>query len=282
MAVYVNTNVQSLVAQRTLNKAQQAGQKSLTRLSTGLRINSASDDAAGLAISEKFKSQTRSLEQARRNGNDGVSLIQTAESSVEQMQGILSRMRELSVQSSNGTLSTSDRDFLQSEFSSLRTELDRIADTTEFNGKSLLQGSASAGIDFQVGINDTSDDRITVKITSSRSDDLGGTAASLKLDQQSVSQASKAQDSLASIDKAINQLSSVRSGLGSIQNRLTVAVDNLGSQIENMSAANQRIRDVDVAKESAALTRSQILTQAGVSVLSQANQAPQVALSLIG
>ncbi len=281
MAVFVNTNVGSLVAQRTLSKAQNAGQKSLTRLSTGLRINSASDDAAGLAISEKFKSQTRSLEQARRNGNDGVSLIQTAESSVEQMQGILGRMRELSVQSSNGTLSSSDRDFLQSEFSSLRTELDRIADTTEFNGKSLLQGSASAGVDFQVGIDDTANDRITVKITSSRSDDLGGTAASLKLDQQSVSQASKAQDALASIDKAINQLSSVRSGLGSVQNRLSVAVDNLGSRIENMSAANQRIRDVDVAKESANLTRSQILTQAGVSVLAQANQAPQVALSLI-
>lgn len=282
MAIYVNTNVQSLTAQRKLDKSQNSATKSLQRLSTGLRINSAADDAAGLAISEKLKSQTRSLEQAQRNANDGVSLTQTAEAGVEQMQGILGRMRELSVQSSNGTLSSSDREFLNDEFSSLRTELDRIADTTEFNGIKLLQGSASAGVDFQIGINDSANDRITVKITSSRSDDLGGTAASLKLDQQSISQASKAQDSLASIDKAINQLSSVRSGLGSSQNRLSISVDNLGSTVENLAAANQRIRDVDVAKETANLTKSQILVQAGLSVLAQANQSPQIALSLIG
>lgn len=282
MAVYVNTNVGSLVAQRTLGKSQQNTQKTLTRLSTGLRINSASDDAAGLAISEKFKSQIRSLDQASRNASDGISLIQTAESSVEQMQGILSRMRELAVQSSNGTLTGSDRGFLDSEFSSLRTELDRIADTSDFNGKALLQGSASAGIEFQIGINDTTNDRITVKISNSKSNKLGGTAASTKLDQQQISQASLAQSALSSIDSAISQLSQVRSDLGSIQNRLEVATQNLGSQIENLSAANQRIRDVDVAKESANLTRSQILTQAGVSVLAQANQAPQTALSLIG
>ncbi len=282
MAIFVNTNVQSLTAQRKLDKSQTSASKSLQRLSTGLRINSAADDAAGLAISEKLKSQTRSLEQAQRNANDGVSLVQTAEASVEQMQGILGRMRELSVQSSNGTLSSSDREFLNSEFSSLRSELDRIADTSEFNGIKLLQGSASGGVDFQIGINDSANDRISVKITSSRSDDLGGTAASLKLDQQSISQASKAQDSLASIDKAINQLSSVRSGLGSVQNRLSVSVDNLGSTIENMAAANQRIRDVDVAKETANLTKSQILVQAGLSVLAQANQSPQIALGLIG
>ena len=164
MPLNVNTNVTSLLAQRNLGRSQSSVQKSLQRLSTGMRINSAADDAAGLAISQKMKSQVRALGQAERNANDGISMIQTAEGAVEQMGDILNRMRELAVQSSSGTLTNSDRTFLDSEFDSLVSEMDRIADTTEFNGRKLLQGSASTGISLQIGINNTTNERITVSI----------------------------------------------------------------------------------------------------------------------
>jgi flagellin len=281
MAIYVNTNVGSLKAQRNLSKTQGNFQKSLVRLSTGMRINSAADDSAGLAISEKFKTQIRSMEQASRNAGDGISLVQTAEAAVEQMGGILDRMRELGVQSSTGTVSDADRTSIHAEFTSLRTELDRIADTTEFNGVKLLDGGASKGVNFQVGTGNTSNDRIAVSITDVRAAELGSGATS-KVSGVSVSAASKAQKSLSVLDGAITALSSVRSKLGSTQNRLEITVDNLGAGVESLSAANSRIRDVDVASETANMTRSQILLQAGVSVLAQANQSPQIALSLIG
>ena len=280
MALNVNTNVSSIQAQRNLNKAQNGVQKSLERLSTGMRINSAADDAAGMAISSKLKSQIRGLDQAERNANDGISLIQTAEGSLEQMGDILGRARELAVQSSSDTLTSSDRSFIDSEFRSLVNEMDRIVSTTEFNGRKLLNGSASAGVSFQIGINNTANDRITVSITNVGTKKIG-TSTTNSLFSQSLSTASKAQASLSVIDDAISDLSTVRAKLGSAQNRLDVSIENLGSTKENLSAANARIRDVDVAKETANMTKGQILVQAGISVLAQANQSPQAALSLL-
>lgn len=279
MALYVNTNTSSLFAQRQLGKSQASTERSLKRLSTGKRINGAADDAAGLAIATKFSTKVRGLNQASRNASDGISMIQTAEGGLDQMSGILTRMRELSVQSANGSLTDSDRVFLDTEFSQLSTELDRIASSTEFNGKKLLNGDASGGITFHIGVNNTTTDKITVSIVNSQASKLGATA---KLKTQSVGTVTKATTSLCVIDAAIAQISTSRSKLGAAQNRLDVTIDNLGTTIENASAANARISDVDVASESANLTRGQILVQAGVSVLAQANQSPQIALSLIG
>ena len=255
-------------------------QKSLQRLSTGLRINSAADDAAGLAISTQFTTKIRGLNQASRNAADGVSMIQTAEGGLDQMGGILTRMRELSIQSANGSLTNSDRLFIQTEFTELSSELDRIARSTDFNGRKLLQGSASAGVTFHIGVDNTTTDKITVSIQNVQSSQLGTNGT--KLNAQGVSTVTNSQTALGVIDAAITQRSTARSKLGAGQNRLDVTIDNLGTTVENMSAANSRIRDADIAKESAALTRAQILTQAGVSVLAQANQTPQAALSLIG
>ena len=280
MPLYVNTNVASLFAQRHLNASQGAAQKSLARLSTGLRINSAADDAAGLAISNKFRSQIRSLEQAQRNANDGISVIQTAEGSLEQMGEILNRMRELSIQSANGSLTDTDRTFLHAEFSTLVGEIDRIASSTDFNARKLLNGSASAGVAFQVGAGNTTNDRITISIANAQTSRLG--TAGTKLNTMAVSTVTKARNSLGVIDAALTQISNIRSTLGASQNRLNVTIDNLGTSIENLSASNARIRDADVARETANLTRAQILVQAGVSVLAQANQSPQIALSLLG
>jgi flagellin len=280
MPLYVNTNVPSQFAQRQLGRNQAASQKSLERLSTGLRINSAADDAAGLAISNKFRSQIRSLEQSARNASDGISVIQTAEGALDQMGEILTRMRELGIQSANGSLTDTDRTFINGEFQSLASELNRIAETTDFNGRRLLNGSASAGIAFQVGPGNTSNDRISVSIANTQASQLG--TAGTKLNTQGVSTVTKSQNALGIIDAAITQISNTRSNLGASQNRLTVTIDNIGTSVENLAAANARIRDVDVARETASLTRAQILVQAGVSVLAQANQAPQIALSLLG
>ena len=280
MPVVVNTNVSSLFAQRKLSSTQNNVSKSLKRLTTGMRINSAADDAAGLAIGKRFQSQIRSMEQAQRNANDAISVIQTAEGSMDQMSDILIRMRELSVQSANGSLSNSDRDFLHTEFTSLVAELDRIATNTDFNGKKLLQGSASAGITFHVGANNAAVDKITVSIANVQSNKLG-TGGNF-VSGLAVSTANGAQSSLNVIDAALNQISSVRSKLGASQNRLGSTIENLGSTIENLASSKSRIMDADVAKESAALTKNQILVQAGVSVLAQANAAPQIALSLLG
>jgi flagellin len=278
MALTIQTNVASLGAQRNLNKTQQQMGVSLGRLSSGLRINSAADDAAGLAISEKMRAQVRGLAQAERNAMDGVSLIQTAESAMNEVSGILTRMRELSVQSANGTLGSTERGFINQEFGALRDEIDRIAQVTEFNGASLLDGS-STNVTFQVGTNDSTDDRIQVTLTNMSSSQLGGTTAISSL---SVSSVSGAQAAMAAIDSAISDVSSGRAKLGATQNRLQVTVTNLSSARENISAANSRIRDTDVAEESAAMTRSSILMQAGVSILAQANQMPSMALSLLG
>ncbi|HJL16802.1 MAG TPA: flagellin [Sandaracinaceae bacterium LLY-WYZ-13_1] len=281
MAITVNTNVASLNAQRNLGSTQSALQGNLGRLSTGLRINTASDDAAGLAISEKLKSQVRSLSQAERNANDGVSLLQTAEGAMNEASGILTRMRELAVQSANGTLGSTERGFLNDEVSALSSELDRIAGVTEFNGTQLLAGGTTGTeFTFQVGVGATSNDTISATIKGIAAADLGGTTGGVGAID--ISTATGAQNALSVLDQAISDVSSRRADIGTVQNRLDVTIANLGSARENLSAANSRIRDVDVASETADMTRNNILMQAGVSVLAQANQAPQVALALLG
>jgi flagellin len=278
MALYVNTNVSSLFAQRNLSRSQMGADKALQRLSTGLRVNNAADDAAGLAVGTRFKSQIRSLEQAQRNANDAISVIQTAEGALDQMSGLLIRMRELSVQSANGTLTSGDRAFLNTEYNSLVAELDRIAQTTDFNGTDLLDGDASAGIVFQVGAANNTNNRITVSITNMQTSSL----TSSSLASNTISTVANARNTMDIIDTAINTISTQRSVLGASQNRLTVTIENLGTQVENLSASRSRIMDADIAKETANLTRAQILVQAGLSVVAQANAAPQAALSLLG
>ena len=275
MPVYINTNVSSLQAQSNMSRTQAAQQTSYQRLSSGMRINSAADDAAGLAISESLKAQTRSLSVAERNSNNAISMAQTAESALGSVGGILGRMRELAVQGANGDLGSSDRGYLDTEFQALRDEMTRISDSTLFNGKQLLGGAATT-ITFQVGINNTTSDRIDVS--------FGGVDLSaLGLASSSVSgaTATNSQAAITAIDGAISTVSSKRATYGASMNRLTNTVSNLQSMRTNMSAANSRIADVDVAEETAALSRSSVLSQAAVSILAQANQAPQVALSLL-
>jgi flagellin len=255
----------------------QAG--SIGRLSSGLRINKAGDDAAGLGISESLKASIRSLGQAQRNANDGVSMSQVAEGSMNEMQGIVSRMRELSVQSANQTLGGTERGYIQTEFSQLRNEVNRISAVTEFNGQKLIDGSASAGLTFQVGINNTANDRISMSITKLTTSTLGST--SLHIASASLSTVTNARAAMGVFDKAIQQLSTARAKVGAVQNRMSVTISNLATAHENLSAANSRIRDVDVASETATMTKGQILSQAGLAVLSQANQLPQAALSLL-
>jgi flagellin len=285
MAITVNTNVASLNAQRNLNHTQQRLTGNFARLSTGLRINSAADDAAGLGISEKLKSQVRSMSQAERNSQDGISLLQTAEGAMNEVSGVLTRMRELAVQSATDTMGATERGFLDQEFEALSAELDRIAEVTEFNGKQLLAGGTTGTtFNFQVGIGATTNDRIGITINGTKSADLGrvtgGAVSSVAgIDLSTVTGARNALDVL---DQAITDVSSRRADVGAVQNRLNVTIANLSSTRQNLSAANSRIRDVDVASESADLTRNNILMQAGTSILAQANQQPQIALSLIG
>jgi len=250
----------------------------MQRLSSGLRINSGADDAAGLAISEKLKSQIRSAGQAQRNANDAVSLLQTGEGAMNEISAMLIRMRELAVQSSTDTVGSVERGFLQQELGQLRNEVDRIAEVTEFNGISLLDGSAT-GLDFQVGVNNSTNDRITAAIADMHATALGGATA---LSAVNLDTKAGAQSALAVLDEAITDVSSARAGIGALQNRLQTTIANLATARENLTAANSRIRDVDVASESANMTKSNILMQAGVSVLAQANQQPSVALSLLG
>jgi len=275
------TNVPSLNAQNNLKRTQLDQARSMGRLSSGLRINRAGDDAAGLAISENLKAQIRSLGQAERNANDGISLLQTAEGSMNEVSGILTRMRELAMQSSTDTVGDSERAFVQQEFSALMEEIDRIANVTEFNGTPLLDGSAT-GLDFQVGIRDTANDRITVAIADMRSTALGTGGGGAAIGTAGVDSRANAQASLDIIDAAIQDVSAGRAGIGAAENRLQVTIANINVSRENLSAANSRIRDTDVAEESAAMTRASILMQAGVSVLAQANQTPQMALNLLG
>lgn len=273
MSLVVNTNVASIRAQRALSMNNSGLEKSFERLSSGLRIVRAGDDAAGLAISERMRARVRSLEQAGRNTRDGISLVQTAEGALNEVQNILGRMRELSIQSANGTLTAADQDSLDTEFQALLGEVTRIANATDFNGLSLL-GSAST-ITIQVGAGTVAAaDTIDVTLADT-------TATGLGLAAESIGSAGNTTTAIAAVDAAIDSLSTVRSNLGAVQNRLESAARNTDVQVENLVAAESRIRDVDVAKETASLTRGQILQQAGVAILAQANQAPQSALSLL-
>lgn len=279
MALSILTNVASLGAQRNLATTGAALASSIGRLSSGMRINTAADDAAGLGISENLKSDLRSLGQAQRNANDGVSMSQVAEGSMNEMAGIVTRMRELAVQSANQSLGATERGYIQTEFSQLRQEINRISAVTEFNGQKLIDGSASAGLSFQVGKDNTTNDRISMSITKLTTSTLG--SSSLHLASASLSTVTGARNALAAFDKAIEQLSTARSKVGAVQNRMVVTVSNLSVAQENLAAANSRIRDVDVAAESSNLTKAQILSQAGMAVLGQANQIPSSALSLL-
>ena len=276
MGLRVNTNVASLNAQRNLMGTKLNLDRSLERLSSGYRINRAGDDAAGLAISENLKAQTRGLKQALRNAQDGISLVQVAEGGLNELSSILIRLRELAVQAASDTIGPVERQFLNVEYDQLVSEADRIADGTEFNGNALLNGTGAI-LDFQVGTrNDPTIDRIS--FDGSKAD---ANAAALGINLTSVADKASAQNSLSAIDQAIVSISAMRADFGAIQNRLQSTVNNLNVSLENLSAANSRIRDVDVAEETAELTKSNVLMQAGTSVLSQANQSSAAALSLL-
>jgi len=276
MGLRVNTNLFSLNAQRNLNNVSSRLQGNFERLSSGLRISRAADDAAGLAISERLRAQVRSLDQAGRNTQDGISVVQTAEGALSETTGNLTRLRELAVQASSGTLNTADRASLDAEFSALTSEIDRVADQTTFNGTNLLNGSTSS-IDIQVGTE--SGETIQVTLDDVNTSSLGLVSGATAFDLTSVTNASAA---INTIDSAIDSVTSFRGDLGASQNRLQSAFRSISSTSENLSAAESRIRDVDIAKETADLTRNSILQQAAVSVLSQANVQPQLALRLLG
>ncbi|MFK7998820.1 MAG: flagellin [Polyangiales bacterium] len=275
------TNTSSLNAQRNLSQTKLGLDKAMSRLSSGLRINRAGDDAAGLAISESLKSQIRSLGQAERNANDGISLLQTAENSMNEMSSIMSRLRELAMQSATDTVGATQRGYIEQEAAALRTEIDRIAAVTEFNGTPLLDGSLAA-IDLQIGINNTAADRLSVTIPAMDTATLGTSGGGAAIGTIDLTTAAGAQAALGIIDVSIEDISTERANIGASENRLQVTISNLQSARENLGAANSRIRDTDVAEETAALTRQNILMQAGVTVLGQANQLPSVALSLLG
>jgi flagellin len=390
MALTINTNVASLNAQRNLGRSQGSLNKSMQRLSSGLRINSAKDDAAGLAISDRMTAQIRGLNQASRNANDGISLAQTAEGALQESTNLLQRMRELAVQSANDTNSTSDRSSLNDEVTQLKAELDRIAQTTQFNGKAVIDGTMSNAT-FQVGANAGTNQTITFSIDSAKAADLGtagdiavteatasGTTGVLKFQADAVGSSGNlsytivvnattgaaaaaaslssgtitvtlaatagantataiasaidtavngdgvtvtatgtqtfdsdadssvhmsggideilttavsdvtitslegAQGAIKSIDLALSDVDTIRGGLGAVQNRFESTIANLNNVSENLSAARSRILDADIAQETSAMTKNNILQQAGVSILAQANQAPQLALSLLG
>ncbi len=274
MALFVNTNVSSLNAQRQLINSGKTLDTSFQRLSSGFRINSAADDAAGLQISNRLTSQIQGLDQAIRNANDGISLAQVAEGAMDEITGALQRIRVLSVQSQNGINSSSDRLALQKEVSALKAEISRIASTTQFGGVKLLDGKYSST--FLVGANAGQ----TISVNISRTGGGFGTSG-LGLSNLSISSLAGASRALASIDSAIGIIDSKRADLGAIQNRFQSTIRNLSNIVENVSAARSRIKDTDFAKETAELTRSQILQQASTTILAQSNQRPQSALSLL-
>ena len=273
MGIRINTNVASLNTKRHLYNSTVSFGKSMEKLSSGLRVNRAGDDAAGLAISEGLKADIRALDQAARNGADGISLIQTAEGSMDEVSNILLRMKELAEQSLNGTLTDTDRGYLDAEYTALTDEINRIAAGTEFNGVSLLDGTLN--VDIQVGIGTTASDSVTVAQTTNMN--AAGIGVSTGIDT-----AANAATSMDEIDAAIEAVVGARGDFGALQNRLETSIRNINMHSENLSAANSRIRDVDVASETSKMTSYQILQQAGVSMLAQANMTTGLAMSLLG
>ena len=277
MGFRINTNVSSIAAQRSLSTTTKESQDTLSKLSSGSRITKAADDAAGLAISEKMKSQIRSSQQANRNANDGISMVQTAEGGLDEISSMLTRLRELSIQAASDTVGDTERGFTDMEYQNLKQEIERISQVTEFNGINLLSGTGGE-LDFQIGTNnDAFQDRIQYD-----SGSINSTMSGLGIGEIAVASKEGAQNSLAVIDKAIETVSGQRAELGAIQNRLSSTSNNLQTTVENLSAANSRIRDVDYAAATAKNAKNNILAQAGTSVLSQANAQGQNALRLIG
>ena len=268
----INTNLMSLTTQNNLNKSQSALGTAIERLSSGLRINSAKDDAAGQAISNRFTSNIKGLTQAARNANDGISMAQTAEGALNEINTNLQRVRELTVQAKNGTNSDSDLASLQDEVTARISEIDRIATQTSFNGTNLLDGSKTS-VSIQVGANDNQS--IDLKLTDAQSATLGVDSVDL------TALAASGDTTLKTIDDAISKVDVARSGLGAVQNRFESTVNNINNTVTNLSAAQSRIQDADYATEVSNMSRAQILQQAGTSVLSQANQVPQGVLSLL-
>ena len=277
MALRIATNVPSITAQRSLNGTQRNTNKAMAQLSSGSRITKAADDAAGLSISEGLKSDLRSYKQAQRNTQDGISFVQVAEGGLSEVSNILTRFRELSIQASSDTIGDQERGFIQKEVDQLKSEIDRIADSTMFGSKKLLDGSGDT-YDFQVGIHSDPETN-SISFDSSEND---VTLSTLGLGGLDISDKGSAQSSLDDIDEALNTVNGYRASLGALQNRLTMTTENIDTSIESVSAANSRIRDSDIAASSADLVKNNILLNATTSVLSQANANPQQALKLIG
>ncbi len=274
MGLRIQTNIASLNAQRNLGAASNQLANSYRRLSTGLRISSAADDAAGLAISERLRARVRSIQQSERNANDGISLVQTAEGALNEVNSILIRMRELAIQSANGTLATQDQNTLNEEFQAIISEIDRIANATSFSGLQLLDGTTGA-VQLQIGPGTTAGvDTLAVSLVET-------TASNLGLNALSIAAGASITAAIQGIDMAINTVTQLRGSLGATQNRLESTITQLQIDEENLSAAESRIRDLDIAQETANLTRSSIPQQAAISILSQANVQPQAALSLL-
>ncbi len=276
MGLRISTNVASIDGQRSLGKAEGALQDSFDKLASGSRINKASDDAAGLAISEQLRAGIRSARQANRNANDGISMVQTAEGGLNEISNIISRLRELGIQTASDTIGDTERGMINKETMELKAEIQRIAKSTKWKSDNLLDGT-SRRFDYQVGINNnSSEDRISYDSTQTIS-----TIDALGLDSLDFSQKQGGLDALKKLDTALTRVSSSRANLGALQNRLTSTATNLGIVEENLSSTNSRIRDTDVANATAEMTRNNILLQAGTSSLAQANQTPQVALKLL-
>jgi len=273
MAFSIRTNVASLNAQKNLFNNTQQLEKAMGSLSSGMRITKASDDAAGLGVSVSLEAQIRSYQQAGRNAQDGLSMVQTAEGAMNEVSNILVRMREIATESASDALTTSQREFLDLEKSELNSELDRLSGQIQFNGTNLLDGSAGT-LTFQTGAQTT--DTITVDFSTIK---VSSTDLALTTDIKSLA---NAQTAIGQIDTAIQNVSQFRATLGAKANRFTTAVNTIGNAVESLSSANSRVRDADVAEESARMARAQVLQQAAVSVTAQANQQPQLALKLLG
>ena len=280
MPLTINTNIASLNAQRNLNMSQGSLATSMQRLSSGLRVNSAKDDAAGLAIAERMNAQVRGMNVAIRNSNDGISLAQTADGALAQVGNSLQRMRELAVQARNSTNSSSDKDSLNKEFSQLQSEITRVLGGTTFNGKHML-GADATTLNFQVGANTTTDDTVSIKTVNMVTDTTmtAVTASSAAID--STADSSAIGTVIDNIDKAINDVNDTRATFGATESRFDSIISNLQSGVENQSAARSRIMDADFASETANMSRANVLQQAGTAMIAQANQQPQQVLSLL-
>jgi flagellin len=277
MGLRIATNVASLQVQNNLQEVSEKTTDQLEKLSSGRRINSAGDDAAGLAIGTKLDAETRSLRQAARNGNDGISFVQTAEGGLNEISSILIRLRELGVQAGSDTVGEQEREFLDLEYKQLLTEVDRISNSTQFNGKFLLNGEESEDLDFHVGAFKGDHNKITFEASATNS-----TTSGLGVDGSSINTKSDALDSLETVDAAIMELSAQRATLGSIQKRLQHSVSSIGTQVINQDAAKSRIMDSDIAESSSQLASANIIKQAGISALAQANALPYASTKLIG